>query len=75
LGQGAGEERTRSMSIAALRNENVDDLPELIDRPVQVRPAAGNLDVGLVHEPPIAGCVPSGPGRVHELRRERLCWL
>jgi hypothetical protein len=38
-----GEERSGGVGVAAGRHENVDDLPELIDRPVQVRPPAGNL--------------------------------
>jgi hypothetical protein len=37
--EGAGEERPRSTGIAALRDEDVDDLPLLIDRAVEVGPA------------------------------------
>ena len=44
----------------------------LIDRPVEVDPPSGYLDVGLIHEPPIPGAVPTGPGGVDELRRECL---
>ncbi len=42
------------------------DLAVLVDRPVQVGPLAGDLDVGLVDGPPVAGPVPGGPGRVGE---------
>jgi hypothetical protein len=36
----------------------------LVDRPVQVHPAAGDLDVGLVDVPAVADPVPAEPGRV-----------
>ena len=52
--QGAGEECPSSLGIAALRDEDVDDLAVLVDRAVKVEPAAGDLDVGLIDEPAIA---------------------
>jgi hypothetical protein len=45
--------------MTAFADEDVDELAVLIDRPVEVAPAAGDLDVGLLDEPPIAGRVPS----------------
>jgi DNA-binding CsgD family transcriptional regulator len=47
-------------------------LAVLVDRAVQIGPAARDLDVGLVHEPPITRTVASWPGSVDELHRERL---
>ena len=47
-----------------------DHLAELVDRPVQVAPLAGDLHIRLVDEPPIPGIVPGGPGRLDEQRGE-----
>jgi hypothetical protein len=44
----------------------------LIDRPVEVGPAAGDLDVGFVDEPPIARHMAARPGSVDELPCEGL---
>ena len=55
-----GEELTRSTGIAAFGDQDVDDLPMLVYRAVEVGPAAGDLEVGFVDEPPIAGGVPAG---------------
>jgi hypothetical protein len=44
----------------------------LVDRAVQVAPATGDLDVGLVDEPPVAGGMPGRAGGVDELRRKGL---
>jgi hypothetical protein len=44
----------------------------LVDRAIQVRPVAGDLDVGLVDQPPVAGGVAARSRRVDELRREGL---
>jgi hypothetical protein len=48
------------------------DLPELVDRPVEVHPPAGELDVGLVHVPAVADPVPGEPGRVDQSGAKRL---
>jgi hypothetical protein len=45
--QRAGERRPRGRTVAALRQQHVDDLPVLIDGPVQVTPAASDLDVSV----------------------------
>jgi hypothetical protein len=39
-----GEEPVRGQQITLVGGEDVDDLAELVDRPVQVDPPAGNLD-------------------------------
>jgi hypothetical protein len=44
----------------------------LVNRPVQVPPGPGDLDVGLVDEPPVASGVPAGPGGIGEQRGESL---
>jgi hypothetical protein len=42
----------------------------LIDRPVEIGPLAGDLQVGLVDEPPVTRSVPAGPGSLDELGGE-----
>src|ERR1035441_10656970 len=69
---GTGEEPRRSLGIASLRHEHVDDLAVLVDSPVDIPPAAGDLHVGLVNEPTVAGAMPTWSGRVHQQRREPL---
>ncbi len=44
----------------------------LVDRPVQVSPLAGHLDVRLIDEPPIAKSVPGRLSSLDELRGETL---
>jgi hypothetical protein len=48
------------------RRVHVDDLPELVDRPIQVDPPSGHLDVGLVHMPAVPDSVPAEPGRIRQ---------
>ncbi|MDT5012074.1 MAG: hypothetical protein QOH57_3691 [Mycobacterium sp.] len=43
--QCSSEQRSSSLRVAARRDEDIDDLTVLIDRAVQVRPAAGDLHV------------------------------
>jgi len=71
-GQRSGEERARGGDVSALRQVHVDDLALLVDRPVDVGPDAGDLDVGLVDEPAVPRQVPSRPGCVDQQRREAL---
>jgi len=56
----------------ALSAQKADDLAMLIDCRVQLRLLSGDLDVGLIDEPPVTGSVPARPGRNAELRGERL---
>ncbi len=55
-----------------LGDEDVDDLAVLVDGPVDVPPHSGDLDVGLVDEPPIPDGAPARTGRVDQLRSELL---
>ena len=45
MSERAGEERPCRRGIAAFGDQHIDDLAVLIDRPVQVGPAPGDLDV------------------------------
>jgi len=58
--------------VTVLGHEHVDDLPELVHRPVEAPPPAGHLHVGLVDEPPITRSVAARAGGVREQRRESL---
>jgi hypothetical protein len=64
----ASEEGPRGPGVATRCDQDVDDLTVLIDRPIQVGPAAGDLDVGLIDEPPIPRRTPRMSGGVDELR-------
>jgi hypothetical protein len=66
------EEPVSGARVATCGDEHVDDLAELVDRPVDVAPRAGRPDVGLVHEPAVADGVSAGPGRLGQQRREPL---
>jgi hypothetical protein len=70
--QGPGEEPAGCPPVPLRRGENIDDLPVLVDRPVQVHPLPSYLQVGLVDEPAIPGDVPAWPGGVDQLRGEPL---
>ena len=70
--QRAGKERPGSGTVAALREQHVDDLAMLVDGPVEVGPAAGDLDVGLVDKPPIPAGMPARTRGVDELHSEGL---
>jgi hypothetical protein len=62
--QRPNEEPAGSGGVPLFGQQDVDDLPVLVDRPVQVAPPAGDLDVGLVDEPPVARGVPKRTGGV-----------
>jgi len=70
LGQRPGEEPAGRFLVPFWRHQHVDDLAELIDRPVQVPPPAEHLHIGLVDEPAAPRGVPAGPGRLGEQRGE-----
>jgi hypothetical protein len=42
--EGMGEESASGREIPVLRDEDVDDLPELVDRAVEVDPPSGDFD-------------------------------
>jgi hypothetical protein len=71
-GDGPLEEVAGGPGVAPRGDEHVDDLAELVDRTVDIAPAAGHLDVGLVHEPTIPDQVAAGSGGVGQQRREPL---
>jgi hypothetical protein len=55
-----------------VRDEQVDDLTELVDRAVHIVSLPGHLDGGLVDPPAIADGVAARPGGRSEQRRELL---
>ena len=67
-----GEEPASGRQIPLLRDEDVDDLAELVNRAVQIDPASGHFDVRLIDKPPITGRMPAGSCRVDQQRREPL---
>ena len=69
-GQSARDEGPRSSTVTALADEDVNDLATLADRSVQVGPPAGDLDVALIREPPIARGMARRSSSVDELSRE-----
>ena len=70
--QGPGEEPAGRRKIPLRRGQNINDLPILVDRPLHVHPAPGELQVGLVDEPAVPGDMPARPGRVDQLGGEPL---
>ena len=67
-----GEEPSCRTEIASRRDQHVDDLTELIHRPVDVTSLAGDLHIRLIDVPTIADHVATGHGRVGEEWREAL---
>jgi hypothetical protein len=61
--QRTSEELPRGCKITPGAEQDVDDLTMLVDRAVQIRPLAGNLDVCLIDEPPVPRVVPALPGQ------------
>ena len=59
-----GEESTGGRQVSLLAGQDVDDLPVLVHRPIQLDPPSGDFDLGFVDEPPVAGGVSAGPGGV-----------
>jgi hypothetical protein len=56
-----GHDFTRP-DVAPRRDEHVNDLPELVDRSVEIAPPAGDPDLGLIDLPAVADGTPTGPG-------------
>jgi hypothetical protein len=67
-----GEEHRRSPAVTFLGHEHVDDLPILIDGPVDVSPRAGDPHVRLIDEPVTPYAVAAWPSRVDEQCRKSL---
>ncbi len=70
--QRPGEEAPRGCQVTARRQQNIYDLAMLVDRPVEIGPLAGDLQVGLVDEPPVTGSVTARSHSLDELRGETL---
>ena len=49
--QGLAEEALRRLGVASRREVEIDGVAELVERTVQIRPLAADLDVGLVNTP------------------------
>ena len=71
-GEGCGEEAARRGDIPALGDEYLDDLAVLVHGPIDVPPHSGDLDVGLVDEPPVTHMVPARACRVDQFGGEVL---
>jgi hypothetical protein len=54
-------EPARRPSVAPFGDVDVDHLPELVDRPVDVPPLPAGLDMGFVDEPTVADRMPTPP--------------
>jgi hypothetical protein len=66
------EEPVSGREISFFRDEDIDDLAELVDRSVQMDSSSSDFEIGLVDKPPIAGYVPAGSCRVDRQRCEPL---
>jgi hypothetical protein len=67
--QRPGEEAPGGRQVTPHGQQDVNDLAMLIDRPVEIGPLAGDLQVGLIDERPVARSVPARPGSLREIRR------
>jgi hypothetical protein len=67
-----GEECCRSSQITLPGHEHVDDLPVLVNGPIDVPPGPGDLHVGLIDKPVTTHDVAARPSRVDEQGREPL---
>jgi transposase IS116/IS110/IS902 family protein len=74
LGRADGllEEPAGGLGVSVSGDEHVDDLAELVDRAVDIAPPAGDLHIGLVHEPAVPDQVAAWPCGVGQQRREPL---
>ncbi len=66
VAKGGGEEPCSGSDVTSFRHVHVNDLAVLIECSVHIAPDTGDLDVGLVHEPPVADTVTAGSRRVDE---------
>jgi hypothetical protein len=70
--QRPAKETPGSGQVTPGRQQDVDDLAMLVDRPVQISPLPGDFHVGLVGEPPVTRNVAARASRLDELRGETL---
>jgi hypothetical protein len=66
------EEPAGRPDVAPPGDEHVNDLAELVDRPVHVAPLAGDLHIGLVDLPAISNTVAARPSSLGQQRCEPL---
>ena len=71
-GQRPDEETPSCDTIPPRTDIHVDDLPELIDRPIDVAPAIGHLDRGFVHPPAVPNTVSARACCLRQQRCEAL---
>jgi hypothetical protein len=60
--QRLGEETAGDRQIPLLRNQNIDNLTELVDGSIQVDPPAADLHVRFIDEPAISRRMPARAG-------------
>jgi len=70
--EGTDEKLASGRQIPLLGYQDIDDLAILVDRPVQLDPAPGDVDIPLINEPPITPSVPAWPRGVDEQRGKAL---
>jgi hypothetical protein len=70
--QRTGEEPAGGCQIPLLADQDVDDLTELVNSPIQIAPLPRNLAPGFIDELPITTGVPAGPCRLDQQRSESL---
>jgi hypothetical protein len=58
--------------VALPGDEHVNDLAELVDRPVHIPPLAGDLHIGLVDLPAISNAMSARPSSLGQQRCEPL---
>jgi hypothetical protein len=71
-GQRPGEETPGRTTISPHGHRYVDELPELVDCPVDIAPPIGDFDVGPIDPPAVADTVPAWAWRLRQERREAL---
>jgi len=71
-GQGLAEETAGRGQVTLVGQQHVDDLPVLVDCPLQIHPAPSDADVRFVDAPAVAAAMASAAGGVDQQRGERL---
>ena len=66
------EEAPSGRGVASRRDEDVDDLAVLVDRPIHVTPDTSDLDIGLVDEPAVPDHMATRSRSFDQTRRETL---
>jgi hypothetical protein len=66
------EEPTGGFGVPARGDKHVDDLPELVDRSVDIAPLPSHPHIGLADLPAVTDGVPTRPGGLGQQRREPL---